>query len=138
DQVMREYMDCVGLSHEKVNLKPSDRLRRFTLNRLSIIDRCDSESFAPLYAAYRKLILTNPDHATIGDLADVAKPAGRYTTNYVADESFGLRLLSGRQIAQYKPIAMKIMSPTAWDNPDEYLLKKDMVLLTADGRAVEN
>lgn len=74
----------------------------------------------------------------MAEIADVVRPPGRYRTLYVQDESFGLKLLSGRQIAQYKPIAMKIMSRGAWDNPEEYLVLPNMIVLAADGRAEEN
>jgi hypothetical protein len=71
-------------------------------------------------------------------LAEVIKPAGRYKTLYVDDKKYGTKLLSGRQIAQMRPIGLKLMSPAAWKSPQDYVLEAGMVLLTADGRAEEN
>jgi hypothetical protein len=56
----------------------------------------------------------------------------------VEDERFGVRMLNGRQIAQYRPIALRLMSPAALDSPADFLLGRGTTLVTADGRAAEN
>ncbi len=66
------------------------------------------------------------------------KPPGRYKTLYVEEEDFGLKLMSGRNLAQFRPIGLKVMSKEAWSDPEAYIIRRDMVLLTADGRAEEN
>jgi hypothetical protein len=68
----------------------------------------------------------------------VFKPSGRYKTNYVADAQFGVPMMNGRQVAQYKPIALRSMSLAAFKEPDSFRLRVGMTLLTADGRAEEN
>ena len=85
-------------SYER-SLADDDLQRRFTLLRSSIKDRFDSEPFAPKYRAYRRMIMGVP-HARLDALATVIKPPGRYKTLYVDDEAFGIKLLSGRQIAR--------------------------------------
>lgn len=132
------FLQECGLAEYEKQFEPKDDARRFTVLRSSIRDRFDSEPFAPRYARFRELFNTAGKSERIGDLALVFKPVGRYRTMYVESEEFGVRLLSGRQIAQSRPIAAKIMSRKAWIKPEEYLLEPGMVLLTSDGRAEEN
>lgn len=74
----------------------------------------------------------------LDEVAEIRKPPGRYKTIYVDDKDYGVRLLSGRQIAQTRPIGLKYMSPKAFQDPDEYRIRNDWVLMTADGRAEES
>ena len=47
-------------------------------------------------------------------------------------------MMNGRQISQYRPIALRLMSLSAFKDPDAFRLAAGTTLLTADGRAEEN
>ena len=57
----------------------ADRSRRFTVNRNMIGDRFDAEPLSPLYQAYARRA-ESTEHTTIGGVAAVFKPPGRYTS----------------------------------------------------------
>src|SRR5262249_34364778 len=63
DKASTEFLQCTGL--DKMDLKPADLLRRLSIKRSTILDRLDSEPFAPLYSAYRKSIEANRSHKAI-------------------------------------------------------------------------
>ncbi len=138
EELAKQFLSCVGLTDFRARLSIPARARRFTIHRSAMADRFDSEPFAPRYAAYREMIRDTGWGTTIHELADIVKPPGRYKTLYVENETYGVRLLSGRQIAQFRPIGLKIMSFGAWKDPAIYLLHENAVLITADGRADEN
>jgi hypothetical protein len=137
DRLADEFMRHTELSVKQMGLKPGDRDRRFGITRSAITDRLDSEPFAPLYRAYGKRIGASRGATQISELADIVH-LGRKTTLHVADERFGVKILSGRQVAQYKTIGLKIVSHKAWDDLDDYLIDENTVVLTCDGRAEEN
>ena len=138
DVLASQFLQSVNLLNWESRMKSEDQVRRFAVLRNSISDRIDSEPNSPCYSAFRAMINKCGYGRAIGEISQVMKPTGRYTTLYVDDEEFGVKLLSGRQIAQFRAIGLKIMSRSAWKNPEEYILKKGMVLLTSDGRAKEN
>jgi type I restriction enzyme, S subunit len=134
----QKFLDTVGLFDFESQLKDRDLARRFERSRSSIKDRFDCEPFAPRYERYRKMIRDTGSGRPLYSLASVMRPPGRYKTLYVEGEDFGLKLMSGRNLAQYRPIGLKVMSKEAWSDPEAYIIRQDMVLLTADGRAEEN
>ena len=71
---------------------------------------------------------------SVGEVADVVKPAGRYKTVYVAPE-WGSPILSGRQIHQAHPVGLKFIAPQALTSPDRYRLPVHGIAYQADGRA---
>jgi type I restriction enzyme S subunit len=111
--------------------------RRFTVTRSQFVDRIDAEPRAPLYAGLRSRIL-QAGGCFLSDIAEIFKPASRYKTNYVDDQAFGVAMMNGRQISQYRAIALRWMSLSAFSDPEQFLLKSGATLLTADGRAEEN
>ncbi|MBB5741489.1 hypothetical protein [Brevundimonas aurantiaca] len=111
--------------------------RRFAINRSSLVDRIDVEPLAPQYQSLKANIVAGGGRR-LDSLAEVAKPAGRYKTNYVTDAAFGVPMMNGRQIAQYQTIAMKLMNISSFKTANSFLLERGMTLLTADGRAEEN
>jgi hypothetical protein len=136
-RLSEEFLGLVGLADFEDHSTESVQ-RRFSIVRSAIVDRFDSEPFAPRYKVYRRLIRKANIGRMLGEIAEVVKPPGRYKTNYVESEEFGIKLMSGRQIAQYRPIGLKYMSRQAWKIPTDYVLTRNIVVLTADGRAEEN
>jgi len=138
NSLKQKFLETVTLFDYESQLKEQDLVRRFERHRSSVKDRFDCEPFAPRYQRYKEMILETGAAKPIGSLASVMKPPGRYKTLYVEEEDFGLKLMSGRNLAQFRPIGLKVMSKEAWSDPEAYILRRDMVLLTADGRAEEN
>ncbi|MCC8446374.1 hypothetical protein [Xanthomonas translucens] len=115
----------------------ASRQRRYATARSLLADRLDAEPRAPYYEAVRSW-LTARGGVRLNDVARVCKPGSRYKTNYVEDSAHGIRMMNGRQVAQYRPIALKLMNLSAFRDASQFKLKRGMTLLTADGRAEEN
>jgi hypothetical protein len=133
----REFLRHFNLIESETDFEIGDKARRFTVTRSRLFDRIDAEPNVPLYAAWRARIRASGGCA-LGEIAEVFKPYGRYRTNYVEDSRFGIRMMNGRQISQYRPIGLKLMSFSAFKNPASFQLVSGTTLLTADGRAEEN
>lgn len=131
------FMQYFGLVDVEANLTEQERARRFTVLRGTLGDRIDAEPRAPRYEALRKRISASPC-SPLDKVANVAKPASRYRTNYVEDGQYGIPMMNGRQIAQYRAIALRHMSLSGFKDPSAFILKSGTTLLTADGRAEEN
>lgn len=131
------FLEHFGLRESQFSLEPPVLERRYTINRSRLSDRIDAEPHAPLYKAWRDRIAA-AGGTTLGSIADVAKPPGRYKTNYVDSVDFGLPMMNGRQVAQYRPIALKRMNLAGFKKPEQFQVASGMTLLTADGRAEEN
>jgi hypothetical protein len=126
-----------NLDASEASFKPAERARRFTVTCDQFSGRFDAEPLAPRYAAWRNRIRSSGG-PPLRDIAEVFKPFGRNRTVYVEDERYGVRMMNGRQIAHYRPIALKMMSRTSLKDIDDYVLTEGTTLLTSDGRAEEN
>jgi hypothetical protein len=115
----------------------SRRIRRFSTRVSELVGRIDAEPKAPFYAELRRQIEASGG-CELSQIADVVRPASRYKTNYVQDAQYGLPMMNGRQIAQYKAIGLQYMSMTSFKEPEQFVVREGMTLLTADGRAEEN
>ncbi len=131
------YLEHFGLDKVEAAFDADALTRRFTVTRADLADRLDAEPRAPRYAAWREKIET-AGGCVLSDIATVFKPASRYKTNYVDDPQYGVAMMNGRQISQYRAIALRWMSLSAFKNPDQFRLQPGTTLLTADGRAEEN
>lgn len=136
-ETQQAYLRHFGLDKVEAAFDAETRARRFTVSRSDLNDRIDAEPRAPRYATWRERILA-AGGCSLSDIADVFKPASRYKTNYVDDPQYGVAMMNGRQISQYRAIALRWMSLNAFKNPDQFRLKTGTTLLTADGRAEEN
>lgn len=136
-ETQRAYLQHFGLGKVEATFEAETLARRFTVSRSELSDRIDAEPRAPRYAAWRDQIKAAGGCA-LSDIATVFKPASRYKTNYVDDPQYGVAMMNGRQISQYRAIALRWMSLSAFKNPDQFRLQPGTTLLTADGRAEEN
>lgn len=136
-EAQQAYLRHFGLDEVESEFGPDELARRFTVSRTVLVDRIDAEPHVPRYSAWRDRI-RQAGGCVLSDIADVFKPASRYKTNYVDDPRYGVAMMNGRQISQYRAIALRWMSLSAFRNPDQFRLKTGMTLLTADGRAEEN
>jgi hypothetical protein len=137
ERTIADFERHFGLDHAQERFGAEELKRRFAVPRSAIVDRLDAEPHAPTYRAWRNRVEAG-GHRRLDEIADVYKPFGRYKTNYVEDERFGIPMMNGRQIAQYKPIALRLMNLDGFRSADSFVLRPGMTVLTADGRAEEN
>jgi hypothetical protein len=138
DRSRTAFLEMTGRAEHSLPRRSADARRRFETDFSALRWRLDAEPYAPIYEEYRRAIAASGSGHSLADVAEVTRPRGRYTTIYVEDQRHGLPLLSGRQIAQYRPVALKHISPRAFDDPDSYRLEEGWLVMTADGRAEEN
>ena len=136
DGLRPRFLALFGLD-DALEIPNSAMARRFGVTRQGLRNRIDSEPHAPIYKFWRNAILSR-NGCQLGSLADVFRPTARYKTNYVEDAKYGIPMMSGRQIAQYRPIAMRLMNLAGFRRPEVFQLEAGMTLLTADGRVEEN
>lgn len=136
-ETQHAYLQHFGLDKVEATFDAETLARRFSVSRSALTDRIDVEPRAPRYAAWRDQI-TAAGGGALSEIATVSKPASRYKTNYVDDPQYGVAMMNGRQISQYRAIALRWMSLSAFKNPDQFRLQTGTTLLTADGRAEEN
>jgi hypothetical protein len=136
-ETQRAYLQHFRLDSVEAKFDAETLARRFTVLRSELSDRSDAEPRAPRYTAWRDQIM-RAGGCVLSEIATVFKPASRYKTNYVDDPQHGVAMMNGRQISQYRAIALRWMSLSAFKNPDQFRLQQGTTLLTADGRAEEN
>lgn len=136
-ETQRAYLRHFRLDNVESTFDADTTARRFTISRSMLRDRIDAEPHAPRYAAWRDRI-ARIGGCRLGKIATVTKPASRYKTNYVDDPKYGIAMMNGRQISQYRAIGLRWMSLGAFKDPDQFRLRTGTTLLTADGRAEEN
>lgn len=105
----------------------------WTVSARSLGGRIDAANHHPVSQAAREVSL-RLGGVTVGEIAQVQKPAGRYKTVYV-DREWGRPILSGRQVHQVHPVGLKFIAPTALRNPSRYELPVHAIAYQADGRA---
>lgn len=115
-------------------VRPSPSKRGWTVPSSFLGPRIDSAYHDPVVAQIRA-DLRATGGPTLGDVAEVRKPSGRYKTYYV-DARYGRPILSGRQVLQYAPVNLQFISPRSLD-PTRYELRHRSIVLQADGRAEE-
>lgn len=101
----------------------------------NLAGRIDAAFYAPLVAEARDR-LRAAGAPSMADLAKIHKPGGRYSPRYVSPE-YGEPLLSGRQILQWFPIALKHVAAISFRDAAPYKLLPGTIVYQADGRAEE-
>lgn len=116
---------------------PADPVLRdgYTVDSIILRGRVDAAFYNPFVSEIRDR-LNAAGAPTVGDLAVVEKPGGRYSPRYVAPQ-YGEPLLSGRQILQWFPIALKHVAPISFRDVAPYRLQAGSIVYQADGRAEE-
>lgn len=107
----------------------------YTVASTVLKGRVDAAFYSPVVAQIRSE-LREASAPSVGDLAFVYKPGGRYSPRYVAPE-WGEPLLSGRQILQWKPIALKYVATLSFRDVAPYRLAVGSIVYQADGRSEE-
>lgn len=108
--------------------------KAFSMKRSDLALRLDAAFYDPAALSCRRAV----EDTGARPLADMAHLIllGRYKRYYV-DPQHGHPILSGRQILQLRPVNLQWISDRSFDNPDAFLLRRGMSLLTCDGRAEE-
>lgn len=107
----------------------------YTVPSTILTGRVDAAFYSPFVLEVRER-LRAAGAPVMGDLARVEKPGGRYSPRYVAPE-YGEPLLSGRQILQWFPIALKHVATISFKDVAPYRLAPGTIVYQADGRAEE-
>jgi hypothetical protein len=107
----------------------------FVVSSTLLRGRVDAAFHDPFVATIRSTLRASGAVA-IGDIAEVRKPGGRYSPRYVAPQ-YGQPLLSGRQILQWHPIALKHVAEATFADAARYRLAAGTIVYQADGRAEE-
>ncbi len=107
----------------------------WTARSAALARRLDAAPVQPRVTQVRQSLLAAGGRR-LRDLADVLKPEGRYKTNYVG-RGYGLPILSGGQLLEFRPINLRFIAIQALDDPDRYKLKAGWLAFPADGRAEE-
>ena len=107
----------------------------WTIRAGDLSGRIDAANHHPVAEAARSSLL-ELGGVSVGEIAKVVKPAGRYKTNYV-DPEWGRPILSGRQIHQVNPVGLKFIAPKALTDSSRYQLPAHSIAYQADGRAEE-
>jgi hypothetical protein len=107
----------------------------YQLSSTDMHARIDAAFYSPLVREIRGR-LADAGAQRMAELADVRKPGGRYSPRYV-DPEHGQPLLSGRQILQWYPIALKHVAARSFREVAPYQLSAGTIVYQADGRAEE-
>ena len=123
-------------AEEMVPLPPQPELHEgYTVPSTILTGRVDAAFYSSFVLEIRdRLRLAGAP--VMGDLARVEKPGGRYSPRYVAPE-YGEPLMSGRQILQWFPIALKHVATISFKDAAPYRLAPGTIVYQADGRAEE-
>ena len=129
-ETLREYARALPTLDSPKRLRSGWNIRSHELS-----GRLDAAFYDPNVVAVSHDLRAMGGHS-LGEIARVEKPSGRYKTNYVESE-FGRPMLSGRQLLQYRPVNLKYMPPASLRDPQRYELEEGWIALPADGRAEE-
>jgi hypothetical protein len=129
--------------HEKLHLpfKPSgvdyfarSRFPTFTVDAGSLMGRLDAAFYDPRTLSCREA-LRLAGGVRLNELAEL-RLLGRYKRYYVSPP-FGRPILSGRQLLQLRPVALKNISDRSFSDPSAFVLEKGWTIFTCDGRSEE-
>ena len=97
-----------------------------------LIDRLDAEFYSERHWSARDVVASNA-HNRLDEVADLVI-LGRYKRYYV-DPPHGTPILSGGQLHQFRPVALKNVSDRSFDDPDAYRLRRGWSVVACDGRS---
>lgn len=112
----------------------SEKVRAFSMAAGSIFSRVDAAYYDPSIRVSADA-LKDAGAAYLSDLADL-RMLGRYKRYYV-DRAFGRPILSGRQLLQLRPVALKYISDRSFSDPENFVIREGWSLFTCDGRSEE-
>jgi hypothetical protein len=125
---------CLGLDTEAGVTWPlsEGRPRVITQTSDELADRLDAEFYSARHRSARDIVTSN-GHSRLDEVAKLLI-LGRYKRYYV-DPPHGTPILSGGQLHQFHPVALKNISDRSFDDPGAYRLRRGWSLVACDGRA---
>src|SRR5680860_667690 len=126
----------VDLNSHFPNEPAKPRWEGWTVRTSVTSSRLDS-AFHDQHVRNLRSALLGAGGVTLGSIASIKKPAGRYKTYYVGTDN-GTPLLSGRQILQLDVVAAKNISSRSVPADSGYELRPGWICFQADGRAEES
>jgi len=106
--------------------------RTATVRLGQLSSRLDAEYYSDRYRRARQVVAAG-DHARLDQVSDL-RVLGRYKRFYV-DSPHGTPILSGGQLHQVQPVALRNISDRSFKNPDDYRLRRGWSLVACDGRS---
>lgn len=127
---------AISAYEKSLELDFHDQLKEgWTTSAKTLVGRIDAAYYEPQVRGTAAR-LAGQQALTIGEVAMVTKPAGRYRTSYV-DSEHGRPIVSGRQLLQCRPVNLQYIPLGALRSPERYVLREGWIALPADGRAEE-
>lgn len=141
DEATRELLAVDADLRDALDLDPGPRITwpssedapRITARPAGqLAARLDAEFHSDRHADAREAIASREHHRLeeIGDLVVL----GRYKRYYV-DPPHGTPILSGGQLHQFRPVALRNISDRSFKDPDAYRLRRGWSLVACDGRS---
>lgn len=135
DECETRLHDAAGLSLEPhAGNYISSAVRAFGESAKHLAMRVDAAFYDPRVQMARRALLDRP-HSRL-DAACQLRMLGRYKRYYV-DEPHGRPILSGRQMLQIRPVALKRISDRSFADPSAFILHEGWSIFTCDGRSEE-
>jgi hypothetical protein len=113
----------------------AETLQAWATRRSAFAGRLDAAPYSPVVQSAKEW-LRGREHWQLRDVALALKPPGRYKTVYVS-QAHGTPMMSGAQLGQTDPVALKYFAVNRLSGAKAYALKPGMVIYPADGRAEE-
>ena len=136
-ELERELHKLAGLEDKYLSYISSQRSGPIVFDRkltqLSL--RIDAAFYEPRNWDAASAIMNSGTYSKLSDIADL-RMLGRYKRYYVSD-AYGRPIISGRQLLQRRPVALKFISDRSFKEPDSFVIRKGWSLFTCDGRSEE-
>lgn len=134
-ELFYKLLDLPKISEEDVQCLGDRKVKTWEINEIGFEKRFDGSFYYPLAdLAIEKLKESKHPVSTLSDRELIEKVfiPGRFKRIYVSKE-FGIPFLSGKNIVQMQPEDLKYLSRSKTKNLDNYIIKKDWILITCSG-----
>lgn len=134
-ELFYKLLDLPKISEEDVQCSGDKKVKTWEINEFGFEKRFDGSFYYPLAdLVIEKLKESKHPVATLSDRELIEKVfiPGRFKRIYVNKE-FGIPFLSGKNIVQMQPEDLKYLSRSKTKNLDNYIIKKDWILITCSG-----
>lgn len=134
-ELFYELLNLPKISKDDVRYLGNEKVKAWEINEFRFENRLDGSYYNPLVdLAIEKLKESKYPISTLSDREVIEKVfiPGRFKRIYVNKE-FGIPFLSGKNITQMQPGDLKYLARSKTKNLDNYIIKKDWILITCSG-----
>ena len=134
-ELFYKLLDLPKISEEDVQCLGDKKVKTWEINEFGFEKRFDGSFYYPLAdLAIEKLKESKHPISTLADKELIEKVfiPGRFKRIYV-NKKFGIPFLSGKNITQMQPGDLKYLARSKTKNLDNYIIKKDWILITCSG-----